>query len=400
MADGTTTSNYGGLKQVYDGKAPIDLLQRRKKFFDELKTGKEKLKGQGLYTDIRVGGNEAISAITEDEALPPPQHQRHVQPKALPKIYAGTHQISDLTIAMASDNEAAFADALEDDLSSMAKSMDKRIEKDAWRTGKTYHGTVSTGTATNATQPVDAAWSFAEYGVYDQYDSTLTTRIEVGIQVLSKSVPNNSVTFNRAISTTTGDVFVPTGELVGAPTDGKCLTGMQAIVDDGTYSATYLTVSRSTYKNWQALVYDASSASISADMLQQQLDRIELNSEGEGMKIRSHVLQRRKYLQLVTPQVRFNNLDMDAGYNDLEFNGMMWRTYVDCPKSDIFISGEDPEVLYTPNGEMQFVSRDGSRFFQRQGYLGKWAARRMFANMICRNPNRNARIKNLATPTV
>lgn len=399
MADGTTYANFGGLKQVYDGKAPIDLLQRRKKFFDELKTGKEKLKGQGLYTDIRVGGNEAISAITEDEALPAPQHQRHVQPKVLPKIYVGTHQISDLTIAMAGDNEAAFADALEDDLSSMAKSMDKRLEKDAWRTGKTYHGTVAT-TATSATQTVDAAWSFSEYAVYDLYDTTLATRIEVGIQVLSKSVPNNTVTFNRSFTGTATNVFVPTGELVDASSDGKCLTGLEAIVDDGTYSATYLTVSRSTYKNWQALVYDASSASVSGDMLQQQLDRIELNSEGEGMKIRSHVLQRRKYLQLVTPQVRFSNLDMDAGYNDLEFNGMMWRTYVDCPKDRIYINGEDPEVLYTPNGEMQFVSRDGSRFFQRQGYLGKWAARRAFLNMICRNPNRNAVIKNLATPTV
>lgn len=397
MADGSNTTNYGALKQVYDGQGPVDLLQRKKKFFEELPTGKEKLKGVGQLTDIRVGGNEGIAAINEDEALPAPQHQRHVQPKIGPKVYVGTHQITNLVIAMGSDNEAAFASVLEDDLNSMAKSMDKRIEQDIWRTGKTFHGAVTSGT-TSATQTVDAAWALREYVVYDIYDSTLATRRESAVQVLSKSIPNSQVVLSRSVATTTGDVFVPAGELVNAPTDGKALTGMQAIVDDGTYSANYLNLSRSTYKVWQGMVYNAASASVSSDMLQQQIDRVELNSEGEVMKIASNVLQRRKYLDLVTPQVRFTNLNLDAGHNDLEFNGLKWRTYIDCPKDEIYLLGAMPEMLYTPNGQLQFGSEGGSKFFQRQGYDGKWAYRRMYGNVICRKPNCNVRIHTLSTP--
>ncbi len=401
MAAGTDTSNYGALKQVYDGKAPIDVLQRRRGLFAELATDSERLKGTKLYTDIRVGGNEGIGAITENQAIPTPQHQRHLQPSVSPKIYVGTHQISDLVIAMGSDDEAAFAKVLEDDLASMARSMDKRLEQDVWRTGKTWHA-AATATATSATHSVDAAWMLREFTYYDVYNSTLTTRMVTGVQVLGKSVSANQVVLDRAVTINSGERFVPQGELSNAPAEGKALTGLQAIIDDGTFATDYLNIDRTTNLNWQGIVYDAGGNPIDSDLLQRLLDRIMLNSEeDEPPYLCSNTLQRRDYLDLSTPQVRhMAPLNLDAGHNEILFNTIPWKIYVDCPVDEIHGMSAPPTKIFTPNGEMQYVTQGGSRFFQRQGYLGKWAARRAFVNLVCRKPHANFRIHTLNTRSV
>lgn len=401
MAAGGNTSNFGAFKRVYDSDAPTDLLQRRKGLFAKLATDKQRLKGEALYTDVEVMSNEGIGAINENEQVPTPQHVRHVQPKVSPKLYAASVQFSELGVAMASDNESAFARMVENNLKNTEKSFDKRLEQDVWRPGKTSHAAI-TATATSATQTVDAAWMLREGVVYDVYNAALSTLVVSQVQIRSKDVANNQVVLDRSITGTATNVFVPTGELTNAPTEGKSLTGLQAIVDDGTYSATYLNVSRTTYPNWQGLVFDAGSNPISSDTLQRMLDRIMLNSEeSDPPKLMSNVLQRRDYLDIVTPQVRYTGeLNLDAGHNEIMFNGIPWEVYVDCPTDEIYGLTCMPTKAYTPKGERQYLNVGGSNFYPRTGYLGRWATLYTFLNLICRQPNGNFRIHSLNTRSV
>lgn len=400
MAAGANTGNFGAFKRVYDSDAPTSLLQRRKGLFAKLGTDRQRLKGEALYTDVEVMGNEAIGAINENEQVPTPQHVRHVQPKVSPKLYAASVQFSELGIAMASDNESGFAKMVENNLKNLEKSFDKRLEQDVWRPGKTFHAAI-TATATSATQTVDAAWMLREGVVYDVWNAALSTLVEPSVQIRSKDVSSNQVVLDRSITGTATNVFVPAGELTNAPAEGKALTGLQAIVDDGTYATNYLNVSRSTYSNWRGIIYNAASGSISSDLLQRMLDRVMFNSEeSDPPMLMSNAIQRREYLDTVTPQVRFSGekLDLDSGHNSITFNGIPWEVYVDCPVDEIYGMTCMPTKAFTPKGERQYLNPGGGgNFYPRPGYLGRWATLYTFLNLICRQPNGNFRIHSLAT---
>lgn len=400
MADGTTYTNIGDLKRKYSGGVVSQLQWKRRFWSDYVKTADEKLEGAGIYTAIKVGGNQAIQAQTELQALAAPQHQRKVQPVLAPKIYTGSGQISGLAEAMAGGGAASFEDALDDDLMSLREAMEKRLNIDAWRDGNAIHGT-ATAYTTSATQTVDQPWLFQEYAVYDLYSSDLSTLVESGLQVTSKNITGSTVTFSRSHTTasSTADVYVPTGEISGAPSDGKALTGIKAIIDTTTVSSTYLGINRSTYTVWQGLVEAAGGLSVSEDMLQQVEDRITVTSDEELEAIWSHKLQRRKYLGLVTPQKRFANLDLDAGWDALDWNGNPWMCDVDHPRDEITMFGWAPKMYYTPGGELALDERGGS-FKPRDGYDAVYFYMKMYGNMACTKPNANARITGLSTPSI
>lgn len=399
MADGSTTTNQGDLKQKYAGDLTKQIQTKHRFWSDYVKTGSETLEGLGIFTAIHVGRNQSVQAQTELQALAAPQHQRKLKPQLTPKIYTASGQISGLTEAMAGGGAASFVDALDHDMVELMDAVKKRLNIDVWRDGNAIHTAITTTTASNATQPVDDPWLPQEYTVYDIYNSSLTTLVEANVQVLRKSVQGGTVTFDRAVSTTAGDVLVPAGEVSGAPSDGKAITGIEAIIDTTSVSSTYLTINRSTYTVWQGNVLASGGVSVSEDLLQRGEDIVDYVSHEEVNSIWSHKLQRRKYIGQLTPQKRFQSTDLRGGFDALDFNGKDWMTDVDHPRDEITMFGYEPEMFYTPGGQIHMDERGGT-LKHRPGYDSSYFFAKMYGNLACRMPNANVRITGLATPSV
>lgn len=406
MADGAVYSVLTELKNKYSKKEPIDAYQRKPFMWKRIGRGDETVEGNGLYWFLRTRPPGSLGAFNEDEALPRPQTGRGASPILGVKQYYGSLQISNKAKKMASSNPASFVKKQMDDMQELRKMMEKRFEVDLWRDGRAVHTGIVGAGATSATQSVQASWSMMEGQLYDIYDSTLVTRRNAAapLQLLSKDVTANTtggtVTFDVSVTTSSGDLVVPHNERVSAPSDGKAITGLQAIVDTTLLASSYLQLSRSANALWRGNIYNA-GVPISLDLLQQLDDRLGLICGEECDEVWSHPAQRRTYLNLLTPQKRFTNLDLDGGFNVLEWNGKAWVTAADCDTDEIFLAApETLEIYYTPDGELAWNEDGGSIWKVRDGYAMTYAYMEAYLNVACRQPNRWMKIYNLTTPAI
>jgi len=255
------------------------------------------------------------------------------------------------------------------------------------------------GAATSATQTFDDV-IYLKAGMYlDSYDSTRTTRDENSAVVSSVDRANNQATFSASISTADNDVFVREETLVSAASaDGKEMMGLQGIIDDGTNISTFQGQSRTTYPLLEGNVIAAGSVNLTNDLLQRAADEVSIVGDGRIDMLISRHSQRRKYLDLVTPDKRFLDDKLDRGYQYIYWNGMKWYIDVDCPKNEIigitnkYIERFEVRGIHLADDDNAILKWDGSSD-QYTAYY------RLYANLGSLKPNAHFRLTELNEPT-
>jgi hypothetical protein len=134
---------------------------------------------------------------------------------------------------------------------------------------------------------------------------------------------------------TIGETFCKHNVRVSAPTDGKEIAGTTLIIDDGTVATTYNGLSRTTYPILRGNVIAGGGVNLTNDLLQRSSDEVSIVGDGRIDMLISRHGQRRKYLDLVTPDKRFLDDKLDRGYQYIYWNGMKWYIDVDAPKAEI-----------------------------------------------------------------
>jgi len=113
-------------------------------------------------------------------------------------------------------------------------------------------------------------------------------------------------------------------EVAHATTDTPVeITGLDGIYDDGTLLATFENIVVATYPMWKANVLDNSGTNreLSVDLLLQALDVTRTQSGKSVRTMRMGLGQRRKYANLLLPDVRFAPAELEGGYEKLTFSG-------------------------------------------------------------------------------
>lgn len=187
--------------------------------------------------------------------------------------------------------------------------------------------------------------------------------------------------------------------VLGSGTDTNGIVGLQAMIDDGTNTATYGSIDRTTYTWWKAK-YAANSGTgrqLTKYLMQNMFGQCTIDNDRPTMLITSQLVFDKYYL-MVDPQQRFGEESLaKAGFQNLLFNGrpIVVDSHVATPNSNhqIFFLNEN-YVTLRYHQDCNFIFVPFQRPINQDAIVGKilWqgqmtsGACRMHGRLIDINP--------------
>ncbi len=390
----------GALKRVY-GQYQVQ-QNLKHKAIDEIAKSLTKYSpgGEGYFGDINDYGNESVGAINETEQFRTIDNEDYQQWKVTPKVIVGPIQFSGLSAAAADSDDEAFVNVVVDALDMAKERLLKDENRQFFGLGTGLLALPAGNVSSAATSfSVDSAQYLRANMVIDIYNGSTKTVDSKRIQDVDKV--NNVVYF----ATSLGSALITTDQLVkenirdSAPTDGKEMMGLRGIVDDSTDLTTFENLNALTNRIWRGRRIDASSANLTSDLLQRLLDDVEILGGEAPDTIIMHQRQRRKYLDIVVPQKRYMDGNMDAGFEKLQFNGKDMFLDEDCQVSTVYALTKKHVQKYELEA-LGMGKYDGSDTFLRQANFDVFQAYwRHYCNFGTGKRNAHGKLTNLATPS-
>lgn len=355
--------------------------------------------GNGFYGGLNEYGNESVGAITENEQFRTIDNEGYSQFVVTPKINVAPIQFSGLVAEAANSDPESFADSVVDALEMAKERLTKDMNRQFFGKGNGLlakpGGTVSSSATSFS---VDSAQYLRKNMVIDIFNGASKSVDSYRIQEVDKQ--GNVVYFSTQISVaiTAGSEMVKENIRDTAPTDGKEMMGLRGIVDDATEFTTFENLDGSAKRIWRG-VRTASATNLTSDLLQRLLDDTRvLGGESPDMLLMHHK-QRRKYLDIVVPQKRYEDQKMDSGHSSLTFNGLELILDEDCQVDTVYALTQKHiqryEVLPLGIGK-----QDGSDSYLRIANFDAFQAYwRQYCNFGTDKRNAHGKLITLLTPS-
>lgn len=391
----------GVLKRVYGKLTEQQNLEH--KALDQIGNTSTKYNpgGAGFYGAINDYGNESVGAINETEQFRTIDNEDYKQFVVTPKINVAPIQFSGLSAAATDGDDEAFVSAVVDGLEKAKERLLKDENRQFFGLGNGLMALIGGNAASNATSfTVDSAQYLRANMVIDIYNGstkTVDSKRITQVDKVNNIVYLGAVTLGAAIITT--DQLVKENVRDSAPTDGKEMMGLRGIVDDSTDLTTFESISALSELIWRGRRIDASSANLTSDLLQRLLDDTKILGGVAPDMIVMHQKQKRKYLDIVTPQKRYNDQAMDAGYSKLSFNGIDLFCDEDCQQSTVYALTKKHIQKYELKA-LHMGNHDGSDVYLRQSNFDVFQAYwRHYSNFGTDKRNAHGKIVNLGAPS-
>lgn len=396
----------GVLKRVYGKLTEQQNLES--KAIDQIGNSSAKYNpgGAGFYGAIVDWGNESVGAINETEQFRTIDNEDYKQFVVTPKINVAPIQFSGLSDAATDGDDEAFASAVIDGLERAKARLMKDENRQFFGLGNGLLALVGGNVASNATSfTVDSAQYLRANMVIDVYNGSTKTVDSKRIADVDKV--NNIVYLGtpQGASVSLGAALITTDQLVkenirdSAPSDGKEMMGLRGIIDDSTDLTTFESLDALNNRIWRGRRIDASSANLTSDLLQRLLDDVTISGGQTPDMIVMHQKQRRKYLDIVVPQKRYNDQAMDAGHSKLSFNGIDLFLDEDCQQATVYALTKKYLQKYELKG-IHMGNKDGSDTYLRQANFDVFQAYwRHYSNFGSDKRNAHGKIVNLGTPS-
>jgi hypothetical protein len=401
MADTNLSSISGALKRVYD-----DYVQRQQNLshrsIDEIAKSLTKYNpgGEGFFGSIDDYGNESVGAISEEESFRTIDSEHYAQWKVVPKVMVAPIQFSGLVSKAADSDEEAFVNIVIDALDTAKERLLKDENRQFFGLGNGRLASPAGAVLSNATSfSVDSAQYLRANMVIDVYNGASLITAAARISDVDKT--SNVVYLNAslAFSIATTHDLVKQNIRVSPASDGKEAMGLRGIVDDSTDLTTFQNIDATLSRIWRGRRIDASSANLTSDLLQRLLDDVRVLSDEECDTIIMHPKQRRKYLDLVVPQKRYMDGDMDTGFSKLQFNGIDLFLDPDCQDDTVYALKKSLIRKFEVEA-MGMGTHDGSDKFLRLSNQDVFQAYwRHYMNFGSPRRNAHGKLVSLAKPT-
>jgi len=402
------------LKTVY-GEGLTNQFEDEKMTYNQFPKSDRKPGGAGYVFGIRYARAQGTGGRAESAKLPDPLTGTKDKGTILPRYLYGSIRITGPAIEIAKGNQAAFVDGLADEIDDIYQSIVVDLNRQAHWDGFGQIGRLSAA----VTYPGATAWAgtfdndigiqyFQEGMLIDFYSSSGASQVlnsaagAIGCRVATVTPSTKVVSFElgaaayitnhpNAISSATNvtPITLPNGALavkMGAraytahattstPTE---ITGLKGIYDDGTLLDTYENISADDIPKWRCNMIGNSGINqeLSIDLMLNAVDVARIRSGRKIETIRMGLGQRRKYANLLLPDVRFAPTVLKGGYETLTFSGG------DGSLSIVVDPLTQPNMIFfEPNGVIQkyeltplgWGNLDGSQMHQRAGY-DEWDA--------------------------
>jgi hypothetical protein len=435
------------LKYVY-GSGITNQFADEKTTYNLFPVSERKPRGLGYEFGIRYARAQGTGARAEGEKLPDPLVGKFDKGRIVPKYLYGSLRLTGPMIEAAKSDVAAFVNGLADALDDIYQSIIIDLNRQCYSDGMGKLGTVSAAQATAA--DTNAAWSItfkSTTGVHyfkpgmlvDFYNSAGTkptpntaTKSVLAARVSAVYPSTNKVKFESyqtvnpylanhplyASAHTGAQQSVPASaigikagarELTQATTEftsakAREMMGLLGIFDNDTLLAMFENIDTGTYPDWRANVLSNSSVDreLSIDLMLQALDLTRVVSGKSANRMFMGLGQRRKYANLLLPDVRFQPTVLKGGYETLTFAGGDGTVsmVVDpmCQNKHIFLepSGTVQKYEMTPLG---WGNLD-QQMHQRSGYDEWDCFLRIYTNLGVEQRNCLTLIKDLVEPNL
>jgi hypothetical protein len=428
------------LKEVYGDMA--DQFNDEKITYNQFPKSDRKPGGKGYVFAVRYARNQGTGGRAESGKLPDPLVGTFDQGTILPRYIYGSMRITGPAIALGSGDQMAFvnsqADQIEDIYQSILVDLNRQCHWDGFgQIGRlsaavTYPG----ATAWAATFDNDIGIQYFQEGMLiDFYSSSGASQVldtaagAVGCRVATVNPSTKVVSFQAGAAsyitnhpnlisagTNVTAVTIPNGGLAvksgaraytghatsATPTE---VTGLKGIYDDGTLLDTYESISADDIPKWRANMIGNSGVNreLSIDLMLNAVDVARIRSGKKIDTIRMGLGQRRKYANLLMPDVRFAPTVLKGGYETLTFSGG------DGSLSIVVDPPTQPNMIFfEPNGVIQkyeltplgWGNLDGSQMHQRAGYDEYDAFLRIYTNIGVEQRNCLSLLYDLVEPTL
>jgi hypothetical protein len=310
--------------------------------------------GEGYAFGLRYARTQSVGARNEAQHLPDPLVGKYDKGLILPKQMYGVLKLSGKAMHMARSNVMSFVNTLQDQVADAYQSVIVDLNRMAHGDGS---GKIATLSEASDTLSVAATWTvtcdntlgvtYAQEGMLvDFYDgasvdeSSVASRIDY-INPSDKTIEmeanagdykaNHPQTgfsaytiVAEAVPTAATMVKLGARDAAYASSDTPVeMIGLEAIYDDGTALSTFENITVSTNPKWSANIIDNSSVDreLSLDLMLQACDVTRFRSGKKVNIIRMGLGQRRKYANLLLPDVRFAPGQLKGGYETFSFAG-------------------------------------------------------------------------------
>lgn len=390
----------GLLKRHYGPQFITDQQQTDPDFIMTLPKASEKPGGEdaAFRFGVRLQRRQNGGAQLQNEQFRTNRTGVRKQAYIAAKVNIWAAELTGFAITLSKDALDTFVSGLDDEFSDALASMKKDMNRQCFGYGKGVLTQVN-GAVSASTSVVCDSVQYFYPGMKLDFWTALSggTKQASAVEISSINVSTKTLTMASAVTVDDDSYIFRDGIYDSAPSDGKEMMGLDGIADDGTLVSTFQGLSRSTYSTLKGTLLNASSASISGDLMQQLIDLVETTSGKKVDRIVSHRTQRRLYLNLLTPQKRFMDDKLDAGFSVLEYNGLPWAVSHDCPESKIFCyprnSVERYEALPTTLGGVE----SSGRLDRKTNYDVYESFYRNYGNIGSKQPNSVGKLHTLAT---
>lgn len=315
-------------------------------------------KGLGYEFGIRYDRAQGVGARRESELLPDPLVGKFDKGRITPKYIYGTLRMTGPAIEAAKGDVAAFVDGLADSVDDIYQSLVVDMNRQAWGDGFGLLGTLTSASDAVTTTTGGGTWTITcnnDQGVDLMYAGMVVDFYTSGTTIDQSAVAsrissvdranktaemepntgvykaNHPITAAQSYTITTDTVAsgahvvrIGAREAAHATSDTPVeMTGLQGIFDDGTLLASFENITVADQQKWKANVLANSGVGreLSIDLMLQSLDLSRTVAGPNKRIIRCGLGQRRKYANLLLPDVRFAPTELKGGYETLTFAG-------------------------------------------------------------------------------
>lgn len=442
MSTYADTSNLTEILKTVYGEGLTNQFNDEKITYNLFPKSDRKPGGKGYVFGLRYARAQGTGARGESAILPDPLTGKKDQGTITPKYNYGSIRITGPAIEIAKGNAAAFVDGLADEIDDIYQSIIVDLNRQChWdghgQLGRLSAGASYTGNATWAgTFDNDIGVKYFQEGQFvdfyvsagDSMEGNTTVTCAAGSRILSITPSTNVVIFEaplaayltnhptaygftntNAHSIAAGCMAIKAGmraasSWTSASTTTE-ITGLTGIFDDGTNLSSFEGITVATHPHWKANVISNSSVNreLTIDLMINAVDVTRMRSGKKVDLIRMGLGQRRKYANLLLPDVRFAPTVLKGGYETLTFSAG------DGSIEMIIDPMTQPNMIFfEPRGVIQkyelsplgWGNLDGSQLHQRAQYDEWDAFLRIYHQLGCEQRNCLTVVKDLCEPSM
>ena len=379
------TTAESALKDAYLNAVCNQLNTNANPLLAKIKQSSADVYGKNIIKMAPIGLNGGVGAGTETGVLPTAKGNRYAQFKTTLKNLYGQIAISDKAIRASASSAGAFVDLLNAEMEGLLTASKFNLGRMLYGDGTGALGTVASVDGKVIT--FNSVKNFAEGMCIDVYNGN--TSVATGLRIVSVNRANKTVT----VDTTPSTVAEGYTAYVQGSKDNE-ITGLGAIFGAG---ETLYGLNRAE-NGWLNPYTSTASKEISDDLLQTAVDYLAENSASEIDIITCGAGVRRAYMQYLSCYRRnIDVMNLAGGYKAVSFNGIPVVADRFVEDGELYMLDSSKFTLHQLCDWEWIEGENGNILHQKAGYPTYTATLVKYADLICDQPNGQAKFTNISS---